>query len=447
MKPLNRRDFLRALGLGSLAVVGAGGLAWADPIHEGSEIVDAITNASRGGAAFVENGKIIQPRREVPVFRDTDVLVVGGGTAGVVAALAAARAGAKVTLVERYGCFGGLWTAGLVLIVLCTHVRKDGAHTKMVHGIGDEMLARIDKIRFGAVNYGPDSKHDATTDPEATKYVMQEMLREAGVDIVLHGWVTNAIMDGDSVRGVLFESKSGCMAVTAKVVVDASGDGDVLDAAGAETVPHIHRIGLVHRLGGVPSGVDGKNLNLGGVTPVPGVRWVNMQGPQGDCLDVNTLTQCDLDGRAAIWKRLKEIQETPGFENVFLLDVASQLGIRASRTLVGTTELTLDDWKSSREYPDVVAIGGEYSFIPGRGCPIPYGSLVPKRVDNLLAAGRCVAADNMMLNYTRLIAPCMLTGHAAGAAAALAASGNVAPRSVDIAALQNLLKEQGAYLG
>ncbi len=446
MKSYSRRDFLRDIGWGTLAATCAR-TAWGAPIHEGSKIVEAGKPIFRGGPAVLENGVVVQPRREIPVLRETDVLVVGGGAAGVVAALAAARAGVRVTLVERYGCFGGLWTAGLVLIVLSTHVRAGGANQKMVHGIGDELLMRIASMRHGAVNYGADSVKDATTDPEVTKWVMAAMLREAGVDILLNSWVTNAVMDGNAIRGVLFESKSGCLAVKAKQVVDATGDGDVFDAAGAESVPHVHRIGLVHRLGNVSPALDSKSLNLGSETPMPGVRWVNMQGPQGDCLDIETLTQCELDGREAIWHRVKEIQESADGEQVFVLDVASQLGVRASRTLVGTEELRLDDWKQGKQYPDVIGIGGDYEFIPGRGCPIPYGVLVPQRVDNLLAAGRCVAADNAMLNYTRLIAPCMLTGHAAGAAAALAAANAVAPRNVDVSMLRQLLKQQQAYLG
>ncbi|MFO7975084.1 MAG: FAD-dependent oxidoreductase, partial [Candidatus Hydrogenedentota bacterium] len=142
-----------------------------------------------------------------------------------------------------------------------------------------------------------------------------------------------------------------------------------------------------------------------------------------------------------------KIQETPGYENVFLLDVASQIGVRASRTLVGTEELRLEDTLNKKTYPDVIGIGGTYSFLKGLPCPIPYGTLVPQRVDNLLAAGRCVAADNTMLNYTRLIAPCMLTGQAAGAAAALAVQENSTPRKVNVTKLQGLLKKQGAYLG
>jgi hypothetical protein len=170
-----------------------------------------------------------------------------------------------------------------------------------------------------------------------------------------------------------------------------------------------------------------------------------MQGPVGDCLDVEMLTRCDLDGREAIWKRLKSIQERPGHEKVFLLDTASQLGVRASRTLKGKYELKDSD--VSKKFDDVVAVGGGYQFTGTRACQIPYGCLVPVKIDNLLTAGRCVAADNLMLNYTRLIGPCLVTGHAAGAAAAMAAGQKISPRNLEVPKLQELLKKQGAYLG
>jgi hypothetical protein len=283
---------------------------------------------------------------------------------------------------------------------------------------------------------------------------MAEMLREADVEILLNSWVTNAVMEGNSIEGILFESKAGCHAVRAKVVVDASGDGDVFGAAGAEHVRHIHRIGLVHRLGNVDriaaeqsAGEKRKLPNLASNTPVPSVRWINMQGPQGDCLDIRTLTQCELDGRRAVWEKLKKIQQSPGHEQVFMLDTASQLGIRASRTLTGLHEVTFEETSANKKFDDVVAIGGAYKFVGNRACQIPYRALVPIRVDNLLATGRCVAADNLMLNYTRLIGPCLVTGHATGTAAALAVNSRCRPRDVDVRQLQQLLKKQGAYLG
>ena len=450
MSFVSRRDFFARLAVGGAATQSAVSL-WAQGIHEGSRVITA-PNVYRKGPAIIENGKIIQPRHEIGVLADTGVLVVGGGCAGVIAALAAARAGQRVTLVERYGCFGGLWTAGQVLIVLATHVKTQAGLTRYVRGIGDELLERLLKIKGGIIDQAP-GERNPTSDPEATKYVMAEMLREAGVEILLHSWASNAIMQGNSIKGVVFESKSSAYAVTARVVVDATGDGDVYAAAGAEHVRHIHRIGLVHRLGNVdrvdaskvPAGA--KRPKLGADTPLPSVVWVNMQGPQGDCLDVKTLTQTELDGRRAVWEQVKALQQKPGHEQVFLLDTASQLGIRASRTLKGLVEPTYQDAMQGKRYRDVVGVGGGGDFLGERSCEIPYGSLVPAKVDGLLAAGRCIAADNLLMNYMRLIGPCLVSGQAAGAAAALALRNKCRPRDLDVVQLQALLKKQNVYFG
>ena len=444
MSFVSRRGFFTRLAAGGAAAPSVVSL-WAQGIHEGSRVITA-PNVYRKGPAVIENGKIIQPRHEISVLADTGVLVVGGGCAGVIAALAAARAGQKVTLVERYGCFGGLWTAGLVLIVLATHVKTQSGLVHYVRGIGDELLERLLKVKGGIIDQAP-GRRNPTSDPEATKYVMAEMLREAGVDILLHSWASNAIMQGNSIQGVVFESKSSTFAVTARVVVDATGDGDVYAAAGAEHVRHIHRIGLVHRLGNVDRVTAAKSPKLGADTPLPSVVWVNMQGPQGDCLDVKTLTQTELDGRRAVWEKVKALQQKPGYEQVFVLDTASQLGIRASRTLKGLVEPTYQDAMQGKRYRDVVGVGGGGDFLGERSCEIPYGSLVPAKLDGLLAAGRSIASDNLMMNYMRLIGPCMVSGQAAGAAAALALRHKCRPRDVDVVELQALLKKQGVYFG
>ncbi|MFA5193778.1 MAG: FAD-dependent oxidoreductase, partial [Verrucomicrobiia bacterium] len=200
--------------------------------------------------ACIRDGKVIQPERPLPVFQETDVLVVGGGPAGWAAAVSAARAGAKTMVVERYGCFGGLWTGGIVLVVISTHATENGQMMQVVRGMGGELLERHAKFDNAIINRG-ETKFNPTTDPEATMFLMDEMIQEAGVKTLFHCWATDVIMDGGTVRGVVFDSKAGRQAILAKVVVDTTGDGDIFAAAGAEHAQRLHAIGLVHRLGNV----------------------------------------------------------------------------------------------------------------------------------------------------------------------------------------------------
>jgi ribulose 1,5-bisphosphate synthetase/thiazole synthase len=400
--------------------------------------------------ARLVGGRVIQPERPLEVASDTDVLIVGGGPAGFAAAVAAARAGAKTTLVERYGYFGGQWTGGLVLLVISTHARENGAPVKVLRGIGDELLERLTGIEGAIVSQGP-GKFNPTTDPEATKFMMDEMIREARVQVFLHSWVADVVMEGPAVRGVVFESKAGRKAILAKVVVDATGDGDVFAASGAEHERRLHAIGLVHRLGNVDR-ADPTKLkesgagSLGAIEPLSSVRWVNLRGPSTDCLDVAELTRLEMEHRRTIWKRVQEMRRTPGGEKLFLLQTAPQLGVRISRILAGTHRLTYGEAREGKTFADTIAVGGAQNA-QHRGWPIPYGVMVPKRLDNLLAAGRCVCVDEKLIEDMRLIASCLTTGHAAGAAAALAVRSRCRPRDVDVPKLRKLLLEQGAFLG
>ena len=258
--------------------------------------------------ARLVGGQVVQPERVLPVLHETDVLVAGGGAAGFAAAVAAARAGARTAIVERYGYFGGLWTGGLVLLVISTHGRENGRRVQVVRGVGDELLAGLSRLHRGIINYGTD-RINPTVDPEATKFVMDEMTREAGVTVLLHCWAVDAVMDGRGVRGVVVESKAGRQAVLAKVVVDATGDGDVFAAAGAEHEQCLHAIGLVHRLGNVDrlSAAELERLGgtnprraLGGATPHPSVTWVNLRGPSTNGLDVADLSRLEQIGRAFV---------------------------------------------------------------------------------------------------------------------------------------------------
>ncbi|MCX6903909.1 MAG: FAD-dependent oxidoreductase, partial [Verrucomicrobia bacterium] len=400
--------------------------------------------------ATLVNGKVIQPERPLLVNQETDVLVVGGGPAGFAAAVAAARAGVKTTLVERYGYFGGQWTGGLVLLVISTHAKESGPVVKVMRGIGDELLERLTSINGAVVNQAP-GKFNPTSDPEATKFMMDEMIREAGVKVVLHCWAVDVVMEGGTLRGIVFESKGGRQAVLAKVVVDATGDGDIFAAAGAEHEQRLHAIGLVHRLGNTDR-ADLAQLkaagikSLGSVEPLTSVKWINLRGPSTDALDIAELTRLEMEHRRSIWKRVQQLRKTPGGEALYLLQTAPQLGVRITRLLAANKPLTYAEAMAGTKIPDAIGVGGAQSA-QHRGWPIPYGALVPKKLDNLLAAGRCICVDEKLIEDMRLIAPCLTTGHAAGAAAALAVQSNCRPRDVDIPKLQKLLRGQGAYLG
>jgi ribulose 1,5-bisphosphate synthetase/thiazole synthase len=461
---LTRRNLMKILGaagfgtaLASIVRTDRPALAAAPPT-EGSGFAGKVIPPT--GAphvpATIAGGQIIQPQRTIPMMHETDVLVVGGGSAGVMAAIAARRAGAKTALLERYGYFGGLWTGGMVLVVIGTHVKDGGEKKKVLCGIGDELLERLKKIDGGIIGQQSGS-HNPTVDPEATKYMMDEMVREAGVDVFFHCWGADAIMDAKAVRGVVFESKAGRQAILAKTVVDASGDGDIFAAAGAEYTQWTYAIGTVHRHGNMDR-VDKEKAKetlkepgrqmppLGSVTPEPSVTWINTRGPKGNGLDIRELSTLEMDHRRMMWNNLRQIRQTPGYEKVFMVDSAPQLGVRITRVLAGAYTLTYKEMREGKKFPDVIAVGGAQGA-NHREWPIPYGTLVPKQIDNLLAAGRCISVDDKLLDDTRLIAACLLTGHAAGVAAAVAAQAGCRPRDVDIAKVQKVLKEQGAYLG
>lgn len=451
---MNRRECLRALGLSGLTA----GLGWtaapsarAQGIGESSgfqsSVIDARKVQDARTAATIVDGKVIQPQRELPILHQTDVLVVGGGSAGVVAAIAARRAGANVTLVERYGHFGGLWTGGLVVLIL-GHIVKGGK--QVCQGIGEEMMRRMDKLDGAIIDRRPGV--NPTVDAEAAKYVMVEMIEEAGVDVFLHCWGVDAIVTGNTVRGVVFESKSGRQAILAKAVVDATGDGDLFAAAGAEFEHRSHNVGLVSRIGNLDR-VDAerakeapKPRRLGSATPAPGVNWVNLTGPEVDGLDLATLTRMEMNHRKFIWKDVQRTRQTPGYEKVYLVETAPQIGVRVTRVLNGLNRVRLSDLKAATKFPDVVGVGGASNATHGEW-QIPYGALVPTTVDNVLASGRCISTDLGMADLVRLVPNCFVTGHAAGVAAAVAVQDNCRPREVDIAKVQKILRQQEAYLG
>jgi hypothetical protein len=402
-----------------------------------------LVDAPAGEPAAILNGRVVEPQRSISVLHSTDVLVVGGGPAGVCAAIAARRAGVRVTLVERYGYMGGAWGGGQVLQVNGGIVQ---GKKQVSWGIGEDILTRLDRLDRGIINRR--SSIGPTVHADALRCTMAALVREEGLDVFLHSWCADAILEGRTVRGAVLQSKSGRNAILAGQVIDATGDGDLFAAAGAPYYRRRYRIGLSFRIGNLDK-VDASRATgsappqLGLPTPIAGVNWINLMGPETDALDVRELTRMELDHRTDIWRRVEEIKKVPGYEQAYLYDVAPSLGVRLTRVLAGAG--TISESSSGRKLNDCVGVGG--SIRGDDEWQIPYGALVPKKIENLLAAGRCISGEPVMTDRLREIAVCFVSGHAAGCAAAIAVRDGCRAREVNVAKLQTLLRDQKAYLG
>lgn len=472
---ISKREFLRSLGLAGVA--GVAGLARADEpvissgkLPEGScgdpcnpyfgrNIFPLPRSMEDGESCFMKDGKVYEPAREISVFHQTDVVVVGGGPAGFSAAVAAARAGAKAALVERYGSLGGLFTNGLVLIMLCTSRREDGRWRLVQGGLVTEFADRARALGADVCDYGTkdwDGKRhwQPTVDPEGGKYLMDRMVEEAGVDMFFHCWGVDVIQDGMKTKGIVFDSKQGRQAILAKQVVDCTGDADLLFAAGGDYREITHAIGHVVRLGNIDRvTAKGKPPHAKGPwsfwptrsnEPGKTMWWGNYgTGPKGSGLSVRDLTAAEIDFRRKWWEQVRVLRKTPGWEQVVLANTCSQIGPRATRLV--DTEIVMDravlrNWKT----PDD-AIGWMGDDGVHKAWAVPYRSIVPKKVENMLVAGRCLGAGDTIDTF-RLICPCFVTGQAAGVAAALAAKGGVTPRDLDVSRIRAELIRQNAVI-
>jgi len=453
-----------------------------------------IFSASRLLARRARPGGVVhEAARAVPVFRDCDVLVVGGGPSGTAAAVAAARTGADVVLLERYNHLGGLSTGGLVIWI---DRMTDWSGAQVIRGIASDLLDRLPKDAIAGPPRGLwGSADDATAaywrertaayhgivtwsptiDPERLKLASQELVLESGVQLLLHGLGTAPIVQDGRVAGVVFESKEGRLAIRARVTVDCTGDGDIFGRAGAGGDTDIEERDIHHCMntawlfGGVDMArwiafktgdaagfaafMDRGRALCGGLFERPFVSWRNdvalFMGPRlsgYSAVDIQDQTEVEVRSHRLMAQHLDAYRaHAPGFADAFLMLSAPQLGVRHSRRLPGVARVVRERWNDAAPHADEIGVSPSLSpKLPP--VSVPYGCLVPRNLDGLLAAGRHVSSDAASHSFLREIPQCWLTGQAAGVAAGVAVRHGVVPRAVPIGEVQAELLRQGAFV-
>ena len=322
---MDRRDFLKKSAL-------AAGVGLATAELSGLKAESVSKQDTRITSRLEAKGWVEEPSRKIPLVASADVVIVGGGPAGVAAAVSAARQGASVLLLERFGFLGGLWLGGLVLPVLSTHgVGRSGGWDKVVHGFCSDMYARLDEMGM-IIN-----PRNPIPDPEAAKYMLDRMMEEHKVQILYHVLACEVVMSGNRIDCVVLETKSGRVAVKGKVFVDCSGDGDIFAHAGEDYREMKYHIGAMWRVG------NAAEVKKGSRTPIQGVKVFHMRGEENqDGLDMFNLSRLQIKMRKDMWDKTQEAKALPGGENLFLLETPPLLGVRITRILDAQHVLTLE---------------------------------------------------------------------------------------------------------
>ncbi|MGC8934908.1 MAG: FAD-dependent oxidoreductase [Thermoproteota archaeon] len=450
-----------------------------------------------------------EAKRELKEYGSFDVIVAGGGTAGAVAAIAAARNGVRTLVVEQFGFLGGSETAALVVPMMPNHVRGE----PLVKGISQEIQKRLLDLGCAAIDRGG---NEGWFNPEALKFVLEDMVLEAGGKILYYTFVEDVIMEGNEVRGVVIVNKSGRQAVFSKIVIDATGDGDVAALAGVpfesgrkedgKSQPMSLRfiVGNVdfNRLSkfllendkrsyvdppliefamvpgnnwplekyfkeGVREGIleesDIVYFQAFSIPGMPGVVAFNCPRIIGDYKGFNAdhLTEATIQGRKRISRLFNFLKKKiPGFENSYLALTAPMVGVRESRRIIGEYVLTAQDYFNARKFEDAISrnrypidihlptgpLPGERHLGPEEYHEIPYRSIIPIKVDNLIVACRALSASFEAHGAVRIQPNMRAIGQAAGVAAALCVKKGIKPRQLDGKELRKVLIEQGAYL-
>jgi len=448
-------------------------------------------------------GSLSEPAREVPLYGEFDVVVLGGGPAGIAAAAAAARNGASVLLAERYGFLGGMGTAAGVSNFCGLHANVFGNIRQVVHGVADDLLERmrgLDGLNEPHLILG--KIHAQAYDIAAFKCAADALLVADGVKLLFHALAAGVVRTPQgSIDALLLETKSGRVAVRGGVFIDCSGDADIAHWAGVPTQTgdeHGHTLypTLMFRVGNIdaerageawktiPGLMDEAELSGEFTFPRRGAivrpqkrsyEWrVNVtqlkhkDGTPTDGTDVRSMTDGELEGRRQIVDYLRFLRtKVPGFEGAYALDIAPQLGIRETRRLVGEYMLTADDVIDCVDFDDTIGVNGwplemhiagdvkwVWQPIPeSRGYNhLPFRMILPRRataggVDNLLVAGRCASMTHDGQSAARVTGACFVMGQAAGTAAVLATRQGKSVHDISVKELQRRLVEQGAFLG